>query len=198
MFGSRKSDGAAITPATAPSIAASPQPSAIIAGTRMPTKRASAGLTADARSPSPRRVFANSSQISPTAMNATAITPRSCFENATPPTRIGAVENGPWNCLAAPPQIHVMSPLIAIRRPIVRITIPSSGPPWIGRITTTCTATPPSSESRSVAPKAGQNAQPWLISAQQMNAESVAISPCAKLITPVERWISTIASASSP
>ena len=50
----------------------------------------------------------------------------------------------------------------------------------------------------SVATKAGQNDHPWPISVQQMNADSVAISPCAKLITPVERWISTIASASSP
>ena len=60
----------------------------------------------------------------------------SCFENATPPTVIGAVENGPSNCFAAPPQIHVISPLTAIRSPIVRITTPSTGPSWIGRMST--------------------------------------------------------------
>ena len=49
-----------------------------------------------------------------------------------------------------------------------------------------------------MAPNAGQNDQPWSISVQQTNADSVAISPCAKLITPVERWMITIASASKP
>ena len=84
----------------------------------------------------------------------------SCFENATPPTLIGDVENGPANCFAAPPQIQVVRPLIAISRPIVRITIPSSGPPCSGRIRTCWIATPPANERTSVAANAGQNDQP--------------------------------------
>ncbi len=62
----------------------------------------------------------------------------------------------------------------------------AAAPLWTGRITTVCSATPPANESAIVAPNAGQNAQPWSISVQQTNAESVAISPCAKLITPVD------------
>ena len=49
--------------------------------------------------------------------------------------------------------------------------------------------TPPANESASVAPNAGQNAQPCWISAMQTNADNVAISPWAKLSTPVERLI---------
>ena len=61
-----------------------------------------------------------------------------------------------------------------------------------------CSSAPPTNESTIVTPNAGQNAQPWSISVQQMNADSVASSPCAKLSTPVERWIRTSASASEP
>src|SRR5581483_6366285 len=198
MFGSRKSDGAASTPATAPRAAASPQPTASIAPTRTPTSRASTGLTAAARRPSPSFVRVKRRPTSATTTSETAITPMSCFENATPPTVIGSVEKGPWNCFAAPPHTQVSKPLIAMRRPIVRMTIPSSGPRWIGLIRTECSATPPPNESTSVAPNAGQNDQPWSTSVKQRNAESVAISPCAKLRTPVERWMRTSASASEP
>ena len=39
--------------------------------------------------------------------------------------------------------------------------------------------------------------QPWfVVSVQAMYVENIAISPCAKLMTPVARWISTSASAS--
>ena len=64
MFGSRKSDGAASTPATAPSTAASPQVTASIAPTWIPTRRASTGLTAAARSPRPIFVRVKSSPTS--------------------------------------------------------------------------------------------------------------------------------------
>ena len=47
--------------------------------------------------------------------------------------------------------------------------------------------------------KAGQYDQPWfVVSVQGMYVENVAISPWAKLITPVARWIRTSASASEP
>ncbi len=44
MFGSRNTTGATIIPATAPIAAASPQPSASIAPTRMPISRLETGL----------------------------------------------------------------------------------------------------------------------------------------------------------
>ena len=67
------------------------------------------------------------------------------------------------------------------------MTIATSGAPCIGRIKTCSIATPPPNERIKVAVNAGQNDQPCSIKAQQMNAESVAISPCAKLSTPVAR-----------
>ena len=102
----------------------------------------------------------SSSPITATATSDTTITPRSCFENATPPTWIGVVENGPANCCTAPPQIHVSSPLIAISRPMVRITMPSSGPPSSGRISVACNPMPPANDRMIVTANAGQNDQP--------------------------------------
>ena len=49
MFGSRKTTGATIIPATAPKAAASPQPSASIQLTRMPQSRLDTGFWAAAR-----------------------------------------------------------------------------------------------------------------------------------------------------
>ena len=49
MLGSRNTIGATIMPATAPIAAASPQPSASIEPTRIPTRRAEPGFSAAAR-----------------------------------------------------------------------------------------------------------------------------------------------------
>ncbi len=49
MFGSRKTTGATMIPATAPKAAASPQPSASIQPTRMPQRRLEVGFWAAAR-----------------------------------------------------------------------------------------------------------------------------------------------------
>ena len=129
----------------------------------------------------------NNSHTRPSETDETAITPSSSFENDTPPRWTVAVENGPANCFAAPPQIQVVSPLIAINSPTVRSTTASNGLPCNGRISTCWTATPPPNERINVATNAGQNDQPWSSSDQQTNADSVAISPCAKLSTPVAR-----------
>ena len=53
MFGSRNVVGAVIIPASAPSIAASPQPSASIHETRTPSSRLASGASAAARIPRP-------------------------------------------------------------------------------------------------------------------------------------------------
>ena len=58
-------------------------------------------------------------------------------------------------------------------------------------------ATPPANEKASVTTNAGQYGQPWFaVSVQGMYVENIAISPWAKLMTPVARWMSTSASAS--
>ena len=57
MLGSRNTIGATIMPATAPIAAASPQPSASIQPTRMPTSRHDTGLNAAARIASPSLVW---------------------------------------------------------------------------------------------------------------------------------------------
>ena len=58
---------------------------------------------------------------------------------------------------------------------------------------------PPANDASSVTANAGQYENPWfVVSVHAMYVENVAISPWAKLITPVARWISTIASASAP
>ena len=91
MFGSRKTIGAAIIPATAPSTAASPQPSASIQPTRTPTSRLASGFTADARSASPSFVKRKKSpEQRATSTKETTMIPRSWIENATPPTSDGA------------------------------------------------------------------------------------------------------------
>ena len=77
MLGSRSSDGAANTPATAPSAAASPQPTAAIAPTWMPTRRASNGFAAAARSPRPVFVRAKNRPMIANATTETPITPSS-------------------------------------------------------------------------------------------------------------------------
>jgi hypothetical protein len=56
MFGSRKTTGATMHPATDPIAAASPQPSASIQPTRTPTNRDDTGLSAAARMARPRLV----------------------------------------------------------------------------------------------------------------------------------------------
>ena len=86
MFGSRPTVGAVSIPATAPSRAASPQPSASIQVTRTPTSRASSGLTAAARSARPIFVNWKSPQRRSTIPSATAIVPMSCAATMTPPT----------------------------------------------------------------------------------------------------------------
>ena len=101
-----------------------------------------------------------SSARSTTATIETPITPKSWIENATPPIEIGRVENGPWNCFAAPPQIQVVAPLIRIRSPIVRMTTTMTGAVSTGRMTVRSIATPAEKAITRVATKAGQKPRP--------------------------------------
>ena len=70
--------------------------------------------------------------------------------------------------------------------PRVTITIVSTGASSNGRISVRCSAMPPPNAIRHVSRNAGQYAM-WFISDHAMNVVNVAISPCAKFTTPVER-----------
>ena len=77
MFGSRNVLGAVSAPAIAPSAAARPQPRPSIHVTLTPTRRASAGLTAAARSARPIFVNWKNAHSTTTAPRQTAIVPMS-------------------------------------------------------------------------------------------------------------------------
>src|SRR5918995_2033030 len=181
MLGSRNTVGAAIIPATAPSTAAKPQPIASIQPTRTPSNRLAAGLTADERIASPIVVKRKNVQSTSTVTRQTPSVPMSCTDIVTPPTSNVRFGNGLSNVLVSPPQIQPTSPLIAIRSPIVTITITISGRCSTGRITMRSTATPPKNAKASVSANAGQYERPLFISDQATNVVNVAISPCEKL-----------------
>ena len=84
-------------------------------------------------------------------------------------------------------QIQFERPPNRMKSPIVRITIVSTGPPSTGLMTIRSSATPPTKAITSVSANATQYPSPWSISVQAMKVVNVAISPCAKFTTPVER-----------
>ena len=135
ICGSSPTLGAVSIPATAPSTAARPQPSASIQVTRTPTSRASAGLTAAARSASPTFVNRKRSQRRTTIPSVTAIVPMSCTETTTPPMSNVSVPNGLLSDCGSPLHCQTTKPLIAISSPIVTITTRSTFPRSTGRIT---------------------------------------------------------------
>jgi hypothetical protein len=69
----------------------------------------------------------------------------------------------------------------------VTITIVSTGAFSIGRMIVRSIATPPAKAIASTSGNAPQNERPWFISDHATKVVKVAISPCAKLRTPVER-----------
>src|SRR5580765_414023 len=175
MFWSKlASAGAVSIPETAPIAAANPQPSASIQLTRTPTSRVDSGSTAAAREARPSFVKRKKSHSSATAASETAIVPRSWIENATPATSIGRVENAFGRLRTSGDQIQRAAPLTRKKRPSVTIT-------------TVSIPTPPKNEVATVRKNAAQYESPWWTSDQAMKVENIAISPCAKLTTPVER-----------
>jgi hypothetical protein len=156
MLGSRKTVGAAIIPATAPSTAASPQPSASIQPTRTPTSLLDSGLFATARIASPSVVNRKNAQTQRKVAKTTPRVPRSTTESTTLPTSTVSFGNGLSNAFTSAPQIHPVRPLMRIKRPIVTITITISGRCSTGRISVRSTAAPPKNAITSVAAKAGQ------------------------------------------
>ena len=134
--------GSAIRPATAPSIAARPQPIASITSTRTPTSDAAAGRSAAARIARPTFVNWKSAHSATTEMIDTAKTPMSCAETATPPLRKTLLPNGDCMNLMSAPQIHATTPSIRMNRPSVTITIAITDRCWTGRMNTPYVTTP--------------------------------------------------------
>jgi len=113
--------------------------------------------------------------------------PRSWIEKATPATVIGRVEKAFGSVRVSELQSHRAAPSTRKKRPSVTITTVSTGARSTGRITARSSATPPANEIASVRKNASQNESPWWTSDHAMKVENIAISPCAKLTTPVER-----------
>src|SRR6266567_7763339 len=181
------SGGAAISPATAPSAVASPQPSAIVQLTRIPVKRLDSGFSAAARIASPSFVNRKKSQSTSTASSETPMIPRSEIEKATPAIRIGRVEKAFGIDFTSGDQIQKAAPLTTKKSPIVTIATVSTDARSTGRITTRSSAIPPANEASTVTTKAGQYPKPCWVRVQATNVENIASSPCAKLTTPVAR-----------
>ena len=95
------------------------------------------------------------------------------------------------------PQIQPAAELTTMNRPSVTITRLSGLPPSTGRISTRSTTMPAAKANASAPTTASPSGTPASASAQATNVENIAISPCAKLTTPVDRKISTSASASA-
>src|SRR3954463_6794538 len=181
------SGGAAISPATAPSPVARPQPMAIVQLTLIPVSRLDSGFSAAALIASPSFVKRKNSQSKSTASKETPMIPRSAIEKATPATWIGRVENGLGIDFTSGDQIQKAAPLTTKKSPIVTIAIVSTDARSTGLITVRSSATPPANDARTVTRNAGQYENPCCVSVQAMNVENIASSPCAKLTTPVAR-----------
>src|SRR6266508_5628259 len=124
IVGSRNTAGAAIIPATAPSTAAKPQPSASIQPTRTPSRRLAVGFTADERNARPSVVKRKNAQSATTVTRQTARVPTTRVEIVTPSSSCVVFGNGLSKAFVSAPQIQPVSALSAISNPIVTITIP--------------------------------------------------------------------------
>ena len=95
--------------------------------------------------------------------------PTSCCEIATPPISQVSFGNGLGNARTSAVQIRLTRPLKIRTRPIVTITVVSSGARSIGRMTTRSTPRPSPKAITSVRPKASHSFTPWFsISVQAM------------------------------
>ena len=200
MFGSRKTFGAVSMPAIAPSIAASPQPRPSIHGTRTPTRRASDGLTAAARSASPTFVNWKNAQRTTTADRGRRRSCR-CPDTRSRPRRCRSSPPGTGSARRAPrpSRSSHARPLSSSSRPIVTITTRICEPS-LDRPDHDLVDPDAADERDEQRHDEGGPVREAVVRRQRpgMYVENVAISPWAKLITPVARWISTSASASAP
>ena len=127
-----------------------------------------------------------SSARSATTPSETAMLPRSWIENATPAILIGRVENAFGSERVSELQNQRAAPSTTKNSPSVTITIVSTDAFSTGRISVRSTAIPPANAIAHVSANAGQYDM-WFISDHAMKVAKVAISPCAKFTTPVER-----------
>ena len=113
--------------------------------------------------------------------------PMSWIEKATPATSIGRVEKAFGRARGSGDQIQRAAPLTRKNRPRVTITTVSTGALSTGRMTARSISTPPANEIPIVRKNAAQKESPWWTRDHAMKVENIAISPWAKLTTPVER-----------
>src|SRR5207245_11264825 len=104
----------------------------------------------------------------------------------TPPTTQDVGDHGLGKNLISGDQIHAARPFRITSSAIVAITTVSTLVRSSGRMTTRCSATPPTN----AIPRLAKNAHHlkcvlWPINAQAMYVVNIAISPWAKLVTSV-------------
>ena len=145
MFGSRNTIGATIMPATAPIAAASPQPSASIQPTRIPTRRAESGFCAAARIARPTGVKRKNRNTAASTTSVIPITPKSCGPMNVMPNGT-CFGNGLGKGLMVYSQIQPAIELKIASRPMNTITSFSTPVPSTGRTTMRSTSTPPTNE----------------------------------------------------
>jgi hypothetical protein len=165
--------------------------------TSMPTRRLDSGFCAAARIARPSLVCWNSSHSRPTTASSTAMMPSDSIDSATSPSCAAPLGKMDGKPRLVYPQIQPAAALSSTSRPRVTISRVSGRPPSTGRISTRSMAMPPRNDSANAPSSASHNGRPLSCSAQAMNVENIAISPWAKFTIPVERKISTRASASA-
>src|SRR6266540_4469246 len=117
---------AASKPAIADSTAAKPQPIDNIHGTRTPSSRLAAGLTAEARRASPSFVNLNSAHNTTTHPSTTSRSYTACCGIATLPTDHVPPTSGDSSTFSSGCQIQLAKPLSMTSSAIVAITTVSS------------------------------------------------------------------------
>ena len=155
-------------------------------------------MAAAARIASPSFVRWKRRNSSPLTASSTATIPRDSYA-----TRIPAISVEPSGKMLgklrfSKPQIQPAALLMRMKSPSVTIRIVSWSASSTGRISTRSTTMPPTKESTKVTSRASPSGTPPSTSPQAMKVENIAISPWAKLTMPVERKMSTSASASAP
>ena len=159
MFGSRNTVGATMIPAIAPIAPASPQPSASIQPTRMPTSRLDTGFCAAARIARPSGVKRKNTNSSTSTTSVIAIDPSSCDDTYELPNS-GWVGNGLGNGLIVYEKIQPARLFRITSKPMKTITTDKIGASSTGRTITRSISTPSTNAAATVTKNAAQYGMP--------------------------------------
>src|ERR687893_2969736 len=183
-------------PASAPMAAESAHPSISIVPALMPCRRAESGLEATARSFRPTDVRLSSNHRPRHCTSSTASRPRVSFWMRVS-NRNGTLPRGKGDGMVcgSVPKMSCTRALSPRNRPSVMMTTFSGLRPSMGRMSVR-PITAPATKANAIEMKiATHTGMPVVVSFQETKAEKSAISPWAKLRTPVVRKISTRARA---